>query len=181
MRWAVIDFETTDLVKDGGTWDVQPGIVQIGAAIIDGERVTRTFQALINPEKTVWSAKAMEVNGLNPDLVKDAPTFYEIFPEFANFVNGSMAWVGYNTKFDRDVLFYQLQRYGFERRFPWPVTEIDVMATAGERLGGAGKQGNKRWKLVDAYREVFGKDYDGAHDAMNDVLATAELAIHWSK
>lgn len=183
MLWTVIDTETTGLPRTGATWEHQPGIVQIGACMIDTEKwtVTRTFQTLVNPEISIWDEKAMEVHGLNPEIVKDAPTFYEALPELGRFITGANCWVGYNISFDKAIIEHQLNRYGFSKRFPWPLMELDVMFMATEKLNGDGKRGNKRWKLVDAYREQFGKDYEGAHGALQDVMATAELAIEWSK
>ncbi len=182
----VIDFETTGLVKPTSDWAAQPGIVQIGAqkierSISDGKFVkTDTFNRLVNPEMAIPD-ETVKIHGITSERVAKEPTFFGVFPEFAEFCRGSVIWTGYNTRYDRDVLFYQLQRYGFERNFPWPPGEVDVMKLATDNLSVQGKQGAKRMKLVDAYKTVFGKDYTGAHDAMADVSATADLFIHWEK
>lgn len=187
MKAVVIDFETTGLVEASTDWMRQPSIVQIGAALVEerfnngngGLSLIDSFQSLVNPERTI-PEEVVKIHGINNEKVKDAPTLFGIFPKFAEFVKGADMWVGYNSKYDRDVLWYQLQRYGFERNFPWPLKEVDVMKLASNNLSGQGKQGVKRWKLVDAYFEAFGRRFEGAHDAMNDVIATAELFIHWS-
>ncbi len=183
----VIDTETTGLTKESTDFLAQPGICQIALKRIRYDntqtaylgRDNDEFVSLVNPEMSRWEEGAMKVHGLTPEKVKDAPTFFELFPKIAAFCVGATQWAGYNTKFDKDVLWYQLQRYGFERSFPWPPGEIDVMELASKRLNGQGKRGQKRWKLVDAYREVFKKDFDGAHDALGDVRATAALLKEW--
>jgi DNA polymerase-3 subunit epsilon len=184
----VIDFETTGIVKDGNSdFLAQPGIVQIGAVLIgqapgrDTLEMLTEFNTLINPEIAQWEPGAMKVHGLTPEKVASKPTFFEIFPKLAEFAKGCDAWVGYNNKFDKDVLWYQLLRYGFERHFPWPPHDIDIMKIASAKLNIQGKRGQKWPKLVDAYRETFGRDYSGAHDAMADVRATGELYIEWHK
>tara|TARA_R110000868_G_scaffold157974_1_gene385616 strand:- start:109 stop:651 length:543 start_codon:yes stop_codon:yes gene_type:complete len=177
----VVDFETTGLPRGGNDYMVQPGIVQIGAVKIDDTGIGDVFQSLVNPEKTDWSERAIEIHGITPERVAREPTFFEVFKGFAEFCRGSETWIGYNNKFDRDILHWQLQRYGFERNFPWPLKEVDVMQIARRKLAGAGKRGNKQWKLIDAYKEVFGKSFEGAHDALGDCKATAELFIEWNK
>ena len=194
MSILVIDFETTGLVKEGVTdFLAQPGICQIGAVILDrgiGPNVGGShtvgewnfdgqLESFINPEIAQWEAGAIKVHGLSPEKVRDEPTFFEFFPKLAAFAKGCSHWAGYNTKFDRDVLWFQLLRYGFERNFPWPPGEIDVMQLAARRLNIQGKRGQKWPKLVDAYTEVFGKSYEGAHDALADVRATGELLAKW--
>jgi len=181
---VVIDFETTDLLKDGVTdFLAQPGICQVGAmrirSTMDGLYCDDEFQSLVNPEIAKWADGAMKVHGLTPEKIVSAPTFFELFPKLAEFVLGCDTWVGYNNPFDVDVLKFQLQRYGFDTSFPWPPKQVDVMTIASKRLNGMGKRGQKRWKLVDAYQEVFGVGFEGAHDAMNDVRATGKLYVKW--
>src|ERR1700743_3159674 len=119
-----IDLETTGLTQPSNDFIVQPGIVQIGAVRSDGKE----FSSYVNPELARdWEAGAIKTHGITPEQVANAPTFFAIFPAFAAFVLGCDTWGGYNTKFDKDVLWYQLQRYGFERSFPWPINDLDVM------------------------------------------------------
>lgn len=190
MSIIVIDFETTGLVKEGvSDFLAQPGICQIGLVEynrcglsgdeMEWREIGEPINMLVNPEMAKWEEGAMKVHGITPEQVANAPTFYELFPKLAKRFVGATSWAGYNTKFDKDVLWFQLLRYGFERSFPWPPGDIDVMALASKRLNGQGKKGQKRWKLVDAYREVFGRDFEGAHDALSDVRATGELLLKW--
>lgn len=168
MTACFIDFETTGLVKEGNNdFLVQPGICQIGAVRDDGME----FSTFINPEVARWEEGAMKVHGITPDSVQGAPTFFAIFPKFAAFVTGCDTWGGYNTKFDKDVLWYQLLRYGFERSFPWPVNDLDVMKSASQRMAMEGKRGTKRPKLVEIYEHLFSEPFE-AHDALADIRAT---------
>jgi DNA polymerase III epsilon subunit-like protein len=173
-----IDFETTGLLKEGSAdFIIQPGIVQIGAVRTDG----REFSTLINPELSRdWEAGAMKVHGITPDDVKNAPTFFAIFPKFAEFVTGCDTWFGYNTKFDKDVLWHQLFRYGFERSFPWPVNDLDVMKLASNHMAMQGKRGTKRPKLVEIYEHLFKQPFE-AHDALKDIRATHRVLKELTK
>lgn len=177
------DFETTGLLDKRPDFMVQPGIVQIGAIRCEWNRnhdphllmETDSFYTLVNPERAQWQDDAIRTHGITPDAVKDAPTFFEIGPAFAEFTRGAEYWIGFNNKFDRDVLWYQLVRYGLERNYPWPTKEIDVMKRASKLMEVQGKKGVKNPKLTDAYEHFFGKAYMGAHDALSDIRATADV------
>lgn len=179
------DFETTGLVKDGVIdFLVQPGIVQIGAVTLDAQfNIVRRLNRMCNPEIPLarWEPGAMKVHGITPDKVANEPTFFALFDEFAEMAEGCDTWSGYNTKFDQDVLWHQLLRYGFERRFPWPRKEVDVMKLASHRMAMEGKRGTKRPKLIEIYEHLFKESFDGQHDAMADTEATARVLKELSK
>lgn len=179
MSIAFIDYETTGLLVQGSNdFMVQPGIVQIGAIRLDdkGKEVARLDQ-IINPEMKIGE-QASKVHGLYEEHVQDAPTFFEFFPTFADFVLGARSWGGYNNPFDQGVLWFQLIRYGFERRFPWPMEDIDVMKLVSRHLGTVPGKGHDRWKLGNAHLEILGKPLEGAHGAIEDIEGTVNV---WRK
>lgn len=185
------DFETTGLVKDGVTdFLVQPGITQIGVVVLadaegdggsgrggfDPYAEVANFKTLVNPEisEQRWEAGAIKITGIGPEQVKDAPTFFAVFDKFAELAQSCDTWSGYNTKFDKDILWHQLLRYGFERSFPWPRLDLDVMKLASEHMAMQGKRGTKRPKLIEIYEHLFNESFD-AHDALEDIRATARV------
>lgn len=176
------DFETTGLVKEGVTdFLAQPGIVQIGAIVVDPKfKEVASFVTLVNPERAKWEEGAMKVHGITPEQVEQAPTFFAVFDEFARLAQGCDTWGGYHTKFDKDVLWHQLLRYGFERSFPWPRNDLDVMKLAQDRMVMEGKRGMKRPKLVEIYEHLFHETFE-AHDALEDIRATARVLKELSK
>jgi DNA polymerase III epsilon subunit-like protein len=178
------DFETTGLTKDTHDYLAQPGIVQIGAIVLEplqnGGKEIKSFKTLVNPERAQWEEGAIKTHGITHDKVENAPTFFAVFHLLAQMAEGCDTWSGYNTKFDRDVLWYQLQRYGFERSFPWPRFELDVMKLARERMVMEGKRGVKSPKLVEIHHHLFNEDFP-AHDALEDIRATARVLRELSK
>jgi DNA polymerase-3 subunit alpha len=104
------------------------------------------------------------------------------FDTFANAVRGSMFWTGYNTEFDKKVLWYQLLRYGLERNFPWPPRDLRCHEDRQRQLGFVPGKRHNRWKLTDAYQKIFGKPFPDAHSGIADVRATAEIMREkWAK
>lgn len=181
-----LDFETTGLTKNSPDFMAQPGIVQVGAVKLweatdeDRGEARVGFEAdslytLVNPEFATWEEGAMNTHGITPEQVKDAPTFFEIGPALARFALGCRAWAGYNTRFDKDVLWYQLLKYGLERSFPWPPEDIDVMRLASRELEVQGKRGTKSPKLTEAYEHFVGQSLTDAHNALADIRATVQI------
>jgi DNA polymerase III epsilon subunit-like protein len=188
MRYFFLDTETTGLVKPTRDFLAQPGICQIGIVCFDFDPAYKTqegkemqrnyvdFMSYVNPEIAKWEDGAIKTHGITPEMVKDAPTFFEVFEDIARLAKGCDVWGGYNTKFDKDVLAYQLERYGFSRHFPWPRHEVDVMRLVKEKCGEQGKRGEKNIKLVEAYERFIGKPMSSAaHDALADIKATVEI------
>lgn len=189
MRYFFLDTETTGLVTPSRDWNAQPGICQIGIVCFDLANKTAApglkplalidnyvaFTSFVNPEKAKWEEGAIKTHGIKPEDVADAPSFFEVFEDIARLAKGADVWGGYNTKFDKDVIYYQLQRYGFERNFPWPRQEVDVMRLVKEHFGEQGKRGEKNIKLVEAYERLIGKPMADAHDALADIKATVEV------
>ena len=177
---AVIDTETTGLLKDGVTdWLMQPGIVQLGVVMLDPETLEErsSFETAINPELPVqrWEEGAIKTHGISPDDVKNAPTLMGAFGAFAQSIVGATHWAGYNIRFDKGVIWHQLFRYGFERHFPWPPRDLEVMDLVSKHLGTVPGKRHNRWKLGDAYAKIVGTTFEEAHDALADVRATAQL------
>jgi DNA polymerase III epsilon subunit-like protein len=172
----IVDLETTDLL-DFSTQDPtkQPGIVQVGLI-----EITRSWELhkehkwLVNPEipASLWHESAIKTHGIKPEDVVNAPTLPGILPTLAAIFRAHDTWVGYNNPFDRQVLYHQVCRYGWQWRFPWPSRDTDIMAIGKDVCNIAGKQGVKAPKLVELHSHLFGVSFDGAHDAMEDCRAT---------
>ena len=178
---TLFDTETTGLLQPGtATYDRAPGITQIAALKLDNDmnEIEEPFNEYVDPEINPlgWEEKAIEITGINPDMVKSAPSFMTIGLKFANYVLGSHTLAGYNIiGFDVPVLAFQLERYGLKHHFPWPPNHYDVMHVAKQYFNLLGKRGTKNPKLGEAYKEIFGKTFDNAHDALADIRATAAV------
>ena len=178
----VLDTETTGLLKGHRDFLGQPGIVQIGAVKLDDDlKELASMNVLVNPEipESKWEPEAIKTHGITPAMVKDAPTFFEAGAALAEFTLGCHTWGGFNCKFDKNVLWWQLLRYGLEKNYPWPIREVDVMKRASKIMEVQGKRGTKFPSLTEAYQHCFGRDFEGAHDALSDIRATAEV-WRWS-
>lgn len=179
------DLETTGLPKPGNDPLQQPGIVQIGAAMVDtaawdnSDGIVDTFNELVNPELAPdrFEPGAVKVTGLGWNEVQHAASFFTVGAEFAKFALGAEYLSGYNViDFDNKILDWQLRRYGMEHHFPWPPRHVDIMDQAKATGRWMGALGPKGPKLTVLYQDLFGEKLEGAHDALADIKATVRCA-----
>lgn len=180
------DLETTGLPKAGDDPLKQPGIVQIGAALVDPDEwsrgddgIIKEFDQKVNPELLPerFEPGAVRVTGIGWNEAQPFPSFFTVGADFANFVRGAKVMSGYNMiDFDNKILMWQLLRYGMEFNFPWPPRHVDVAVLAKASGRYMGKRGPKFPKLVELYQDVAGKKLEGAHDALADIRATVHVA-----
>lgn len=149
------DLETT------GTSVETDRIVQIAAIKrnIDGTVEQKNY--LINPMIEI-PIEASEVHGISNEMVKDAPTFKQI-------AKGLQLWfrdcdiAGFNSdQFDVPLLCAEFNRIGIQF-IDWDLNFLDVIKMYRHFYPN---------KLTDIYKRLFGFEFDNAHDALSDVLAT---------
>ena len=93
-RYFVFDVETPNGSNDR--------ISSIGFALIEDGQVTETGEYWVNPE-TRFDDRNIELTGITPNAVKDAPTFPQVWKALAPWVEGSIL-VAHNARFDLSVL-----------------------------------------------------------------------------
>ena len=106
----VFDLETTGVNK------MSAEILQISITDGDGSLL---FSSYIKPQKRQWKI-AERVNGISPDMVRNAPRFSDVKDQVQAYFNRAKLIAGYNIKgFDIPVI----ERYGIVV----PLLRFDVM------------------------------------------------------
>ena len=72
----------------------------------------RIFYTLVNPND-YFSKQNIAVHGINPNDVKDAPTFESVYPYMMQFIDG-LPVVAHNAAFDMNVLYESIKQIGQE-------------------------------------------------------------------
>jgi len=145
---------------------LQPKVIEIGAIKAHENGHVEEWSELIDPEQEI-SAEITKITGIKPEQLKGKRKFIEILPELAEFFIGSQTLVAHNLAFDRDVLYYELLRHGWERRFPFPPNQVCTVDSTMHIKG-------RRLKLVELYEITQGKKLDQTHRALDDVKALYE-------
>jgi DNA polymerase-3 subunit epsilon len=159
------DFETTGLlVPDTAALFAQPHITEIYIAKVDPTnfQINEEFETLINPEVPI-DPFITKLTGIDNEMVKDSPTFAEVYDDLCSFFLGENDFVAHNVTFERDCLKHELRRLGFEFQFPWTK---NLICTIEESFIIE----NKRLKLGVLYEKATGEKMPDAHRAKPDVL-----------
>ena len=106
---VVLDFETTGLSPDGGD-----RAIEVGAVLLQDNRITDRFQSLMNPGMRV-SGFIEQYTGISNRMLKDAPPTAEVMARFAAFM-GQHHLVAHNASFDKRFLDAELKRLALTRR-----------------------------------------------------------------
>lgn len=155
---CIIDLEAT------GLQITTDRIVQIAMLRIEINGKRNTFNEIVNPEIEI-PKEISEIHGISTAMASQARTFKELGPEIVNFI-GTADMVGYNSnKFDIPLLAEELLRCEIEfdlsdRKF------IDVQNIFHKM---------EQRTLAAAVQFYCNKSLEGAHDALNDVLATWDV------
>ncbi len=126
MPVVVLDVETTGL---------SPRIhevIEIGAVKLVNGALAEQFHKMVKPTQKI-SQTTLNITGIRPEEVADAPEFAEVFREFFQFADGAVL-VAHNARFDMGYL-----SQAYSRLFPgkpWPFPVLDTLALARVRLPG---------------------------------------------
>lgn len=183
------DTETTGIPLNGV--DIsdprQPRIVQLAAELVSDEgEVLRSISAIIKPDG--WSSipeGAQKAHGISFERCMDeGRCMKEVLAEFNEMKASAHSRAAYNISFDKRLLIREAKFHGVDHdssKFDESsycvmkmITPIVKMAPTQKMLA-AGYKKNKSPKLIEAYEYCFGKPFEGAHDAMNDVRACREV------
>ncbi|MCM1148533.1 MAG: 3'-5' exonuclease [Butyricicoccus sp.] len=82
----------------------------IGITVIDGGVITKDFYTLVDPE-THFDWFNTQLTGIDAELVRDAPSFPELWPEIEPLMSGGIL-LAHNAVFDLGVLKKCLDGYG---------------------------------------------------------------------
>ena len=168
-----IDTETTGLLHPSAAdLHLQPYIIEIYACKFDkdfnfqGELYTRIRAPIPVPPKIT------EITGIDDSMLIGAPSFVQCYDRLCEFFRGEHTVFAHNCSFDMGMLRLELQRYGWEYKFPWPKNQICTVEASYPIK-------NRRMNLKELHFMATGKEeIAGAHRARNDVGALVKC-IMW--
>lgn len=157
--FVVFDLETTGLNF------ANCKIIEIGAAKIVKGEITEIFSTFVNPGEHIPD-DATKKNNITDEMVKDAPTFNQVFPDFYKFIEGSVL-VAHNINFDFPFISHHAKPLGYVMTNETQ----DTLLIAQKYLWQL-----KHFKLANIC-EFLGVSLVGAHRAVNDTVATAKCFV----
>lgn len=157
MNYAIVDIETT-----GGS-PKSSKITEIAIYKHNGKEIIDEFVTLINPEMRI-PPFIVNLTGINDDMVKDSPKFYEIAKEIVEFTKDCV-FVAHNVGFDYGIVRHEFRLLGFDYRRP------HLCTVRASRYVLPGHDSYSLGKLTRS----LGIELIGRHRAGGDALATAKL------
>lgn len=149
-RVVVLDCETTGVYTTDRVVEVAAVTLDLAGQVID------EWETLVNPCRDVGPTW---LHGVTADMVADAPTFDQIAEELAARVHESLV-CAHNLPFDVRMLTAEYEAAGVAVS----LAGVDTLALVGGRLAVA--------------CERYGVVLDGAHRALHDARACAQLLLH---
>jgi DNA polymerase III epsilon subunit family exonuclease len=161
LDFVVVDVEAT------GAKTPPNRLIELGAYRIRGGRIVDKFLSLVNPEIPIPRFVA-SLTGISNEMVKRAPVFAELAPQWLDFVSDSVL-VAHNAPFDTSFLNHEISRvYPGHRMVNPHLCTVRLSRRALPDLS------NHR---LDTIADHFSIPITSRHRAFSDALATAEIFL----
>ncbi len=165
--FVVLDLETTgrNTMPAAG----MDRITEIGACKIEGGVIKESFSTLVNPQRKL-SEEIVKLTGITDEMLKGAPTYEQVMPDFYKFCNGAYL-VGHNIAgFDWKFIEYYWNQLDYipERKL------FDTLPLAQEQLKFL-----RNYKL-NTIADQFGFSFNH-HRALDDAVVTAKIFMELIK
>lgn len=155
-RYVALDFETSGRAAHSAC--------AVGLCRIEDGVVTDSFYSLIRPPSS--RVLFTHVHGLTWAMLKDAPSFTEVWPHMVAFVDGARALLAHNAGFDRRVLHASCQALDLAP------PQLPFLCT----LKGARRSLPLASRTLDSVCAHFGIPLEH-HHAGSDARACAEIFV----
>jgi DNA polymerase-3 subunit epsilon len=187
MRILFFDVETTGLLdfKAELSDPKQPHIVQLAAMLTDDEgKEIERMNVIIRPSGWEVPEEAAKIHGITTERCEaEGIWIRDALERFNGMKAQCNARVAFNISYDKRMIVREELSLGMEHTLQEGVETHCCMQMAKPlcklpptgKMMSAGIKSFKSPKLEEAYRHFFKKDFEGAHDAMSDVLACRDI------
>jgi DNA polymerase III epsilon subunit-like protein len=179
MKYLFFDTETTGLPKnykapitDFKNW---PRVIQLAYLIYDDQgNELKTKDVIIKPDGFIIPQASSDVHGISTDqAIAEGVELNIVLKEFEQDVKDVDILVAHNISFDEAIMGCEFLRNEFKNPIEHK-RKICTMKTTTNFCKIPGKYGFKWPRLSDLHIKLFGEDFDGAHNALADIRATAD-------
>lgn len=168
------------------TDECQPRLLQVGALVCDdhGKEVA-CFNSLVKPDGWFIEDFVTDIHGITQERAdKYGLPVNVVMAVVSNMVRLCTVRAAFNVDFDDGVLTREYDLLE-KKNLVAEITKKHCVMKAMAPICKIPKPQHQRrfnpndpykWpSLKEAYQHAFGKDFDGAHDAIKDIRATAEI------
>ena len=175
---TVFDTETTGLPKN---WKAPveelhnwPRAVQISWANMSSEgEILEKNNHIIYPDGFQIPMEASRIHGITTEIAKEeGVSISSVLDLIYDDISSADTVVAHNMSYDKNILGAEFLRAGMNNILQYK-TKFCTMLNTTKLCKIPGKYGYKWPTLSELHIFLFGNDFEGAHDALNDVLACA--------
>ena len=132
-----------------------------------------TWHYIVKPEG--FQVEATEIHGITHEhALQVGRPFEDIYAEISTMFTEIPIIVGHNLEFDINCLSSEIWRRGMDLDFMQKITPVCTLKMTKNIYFEPCKLGN-------LYKNIFGRELEGAHDALNDSRAAGEIYAHYLK
>lgn len=186
-RVLVIDSETTGFPSKSRalTDQAQPHIVQLAALQynIETARVEQSMCLVSRPNGWEIKPELTAIHGISHDYaLANGQDEGDVIKTFLHLWTGdgtALRIVGHNAQFDIDILSIGVARFFPQLLADWQATSLFCTQRESKAIVGATNKngGLKLPKLSEAYEFFFKEQFDNAHSANADTVATLKVYL----
>lgn len=158
MNFVTIDFETANAEYNSAC---QIGLVEVSNGII-----VDTYKSYICPPSLDFSPYNIDVHGITPEMVSDAPKFNEIWNDIKKYFKRNTIVIAHNATFDMSVLKSCLDEYDIKVPDFKYICSMDLSSVLRGECG----------KSLKSIADYFGYGFTH-HDALDDAKACAFIVV----
>jgi DNA polymerase III subunit epsilon len=178
--WDEVTYWALDL-ETGGLDARKDPIIAVGMLPVRGGllRLGEAYQSLVRLESDdAITAESMRAHQLVPREVKDAPPLAEVLREVDRRIGADVLLV-HQAAIDVRFLERAHRRCGVRWRRPTVVDTVDLLVRSAKKARFVDPDASDRDPVLNlsAARARLGLPDYGAHDALTDAVATAELFL----
>ena len=180
QKYLFFDTETTGIPKDYKApctnTDNWPRLIQLGWLLTDAEgRILSEGNHIVRPDGFEIPKAASDVHGITTDFaLENGKPLLDVIFAFGADLNQAECVIGHNLDYDLHIVGAEYVRLGYDSRIMFARPTLCTMQARIQYCNIPGRFGPKWPKLMELYTKLFGQEFDGAHDAMADIVATKE-------
>lgn len=158
--FIAIDVETANFESSS--------ICAIGAVKVENGLIVDTKYSLVRPEPDYYSYRCVRVHGITSQDTFDAPSFGRVWQSWAPWLDG-YTLVAHNAAFDSKCIASACEIYGLPVPEDWRCTLVAARRKISRFVLPS--------KSLDSLCDFFGIPLEHHHNALDDALACAKLAV----
>jgi exonuclease RNase T and DNA polymerase III len=180
QKYLFFDTETTGIPKDYKApctnTDNWPRLIQLGWLLTDAEgRILSEGNHIVRPDGFEIPKAASDVHGITTEFaLENGKPLLDVIFAFGADLNQAECVIGHNLGYDLHIVGAEYVRLGYDSRIMFARPTLCTMQATIQYCNIPGRFGPKWPKLMELYTKLFGQEFDGAHDAMADIVATKE-------